>query len=900
LQILAELGVSLDAQPSRARVAAAVLGTRFRLNRRTDDELLSLPVIKDERTLAALRILVTIGIPAFTTSVNLSVLIIVESWRLTVRHGHHPHAPYVYSGVGVVLAAALRDYDAAYRCGRIAYRLVDRLSVKSMRPRVTQSLQTFVNPWSRPLQDVTAELMRGYQTGLETGDIEFGGFCTTTYFQYAFALARPLAHFTDEIDAVDESLGSHATARTYNQVYKQVAFNLQNATSDPAHLGGPIFDADQALEDRKENRDTWLGFSIHSNQQVLSYLFDEPDRAREEYAAALKYIEAAEGMYNEPMLKFFGVLTDLALFSTGSAKERATTERRAARALKRFRKLAERVPASFEAKAHLVEAELRRVAGDEAAARERYDRAIDSAREHAMKSDEALACELAGRFYMTRGQPRLGEYYLRAAHYAYSQWEAHAKTRHLERCYPQIRFTGNRDGVGADVDVRSLLKAAETISSTIELEALLENLLHVVIENAGAQSASILLERRGEWEVVAHQRGDPREDPTSEEVAKPFSSRIVAQVVRSKEPVLLANAAADPNYLDDLYVRATKPASVLCLPLVTQGRLTAIVYMENNLTAGAFTGESVQLLRMLSAQGAISIENARLYVKQVELTRSYSRFVPPEFLRLMGKPEITDLALGDHIGQEAAILFSDIRNFTTLSEGMAAGENFAFVNSYFDLVSPVIRRHSGVIVKYLGDGMMAVFPNGVDMAVNAAKDYAVQVGKFNSLRAGSGESPISFGIGIHVGDVVLGTVGEPERMQSDFFSDAVNLTARLESLTKQFNVSALVSREALEKTTEWPRVRDLGSALLHGKSEPVNLFELMLTEDRDPAVNEEFARALTAYQRGGFAEAVRGFEKVLELAPTDGPASYFRHRAALFLESGAPADWEGVERLAAK
>jgi len=159
----------------------------------------------------------------------------------------------------------------------------------------------------------------------------------------------------------------------------------------------------------------------------------------------------------------------------------------------------------------------------------------------------------------------------------------------------------------------------------------------------------------------------------------------------------------EEEFMQDSYLRKCQPKSVLCIPLLNQGKLQGILYLENNLTTGAFTPDRTEILNLLSTQAAISIENASLYGHQVELTTSYSRFVPIDYLKFLHKERIMDVNLGDHVAKEMAVMFSDIRSFTSISETMTPQENFNFVNAYLKRVSPPIRNHNGLIVKYLGD-----------------------------------------------------------------------------------------------------------------------------------------------------------------------------------------------------
>jgi class 3 adenylate cyclase/GAF domain-containing protein len=571
------------------------------------------------------------------------------------------------------------------------------------------------------------------------------------------------------------------------------------------------------------------------------------------------------------------------------------------------------------------------VANKDQDARDYYDKAINLAQANEYLNEEALANELAGRFYLARGQTRLAGHYLRDARYAFLRWGALAKVKDLEARYPQFLVqaearsrelptlttpaTDSSETASSTFDLISVLKASQAISGEIVLDQLLKKLMKIVIENAGAQRGYLILEEAGHW-VIAAEGAVAKVEAETEvkalqsfplEESKMIPMGIINYVARTKESVVLNDATAEGIFIEDAYIRQNQPKSVLCAPLINQSKLNGILYLENNLTTGAFTPDRLEVLNMLAGQAAISIENASLYSHQVALTSGYSRFVPREFLNFLGKDSIVEVKLGDHVQQEMAVLFSDIRAFTTLSETMTPQQNFDFVNAYFGRVSPVIREHHGIIVKYLGDGMMAVFPERVEDALEASIGKLKQVALFNKERQQRGEIPIQIGIGIHTGKMMLGTVGEAGRMQGDFLSDVVNLTSRLEGLTKVYGVSLIMSSEALNrlKDPSQYKLRFLDKVQVQGRQEAVPVFEVFDGEPEETIqsrlrTKEDFEQGLMYYYGKQFAEAKGYLEQVLCQHPEDKAAQLYLKRAIYWLEHEIPDDWTGVETLTQK
>lgn len=283
---------------------------------------------------------------------------------------------------------------------------------------------------------------------------------------------------------------------------------------------------------------------------------------------------------------------------------------------------------------------------------------------------------------------------------------------------------------------------------------------------------------------------------------------------------------------------------------------------------------------------------------------SYSRFVPHEFLRFLKKDSILEVNLGDHISGEMAVMFSDINSFTAISETMTSQENFNFVNSYFKRVSPVIRENNGFIVKFLGDGMMAVFPDDVEDAVRAGIEKLTQVSEYNEKRKRDGRIAIQIGIGVHTGHMMVGMVGEAARMQGDAFSDSVNLTARLESLTRHYGVGLIISGEAFGNLSNPDRyhIRFLDNVAVKGRQGAIKIYEVFDADPKDLIsrkllTQSHFEKGQRYYFAKEFADAAKCFKNVLDVIPADQSARLYLKRSAKFLVEGVPSDWQGVRTL---
>jgi class 3 adenylate cyclase len=334
--------------------------------------------------------------------------------------------------------------------------------------------------------------------------------------------------------------------------------------------------------------------------------------------------------------------------------------------------------------------------------------------------------------------------------------------------------------------------------------------------------------------------------------------------------------------------------------------------------AEQYSAAHLKLLVTLALQSSTAIESAMLYEKNIREVREREeamlaihevtkKFVPNEFISLLGKEVLTDLRLGDLAEKIVTVLFTDIRDFTSLSEKMTPQENFQFVSSFNERLGPVIRSHHGFINQYLGDSIMAIFPRHPEDALKAAIVMQKAVHDLNLERQSEGLPIIKAGIGMHTGPLIMGITGDEHRLDAATISDTVNTAARIESLTKYYRSPLLLSGDTLRQVSDQNKyhLRQLGKVQLKGKNNHLSIIECVngyAADDLEKKIKtqEDFKTAMNFYKEQQFENALQAFQSVLEIDPDDKTAVFFMENTLKYLKTGVPDNWSGVEEMMSK
>lgn len=661
LQALELLGIKLPEKPSPSDIQQTLSQTATNLTGKNIEDLINLPVMTEVDKLAAIRMLTSMGSPTYQAAPTLFPLVVCEQVNLSLKYGNATFSAYGYACYGVILNGVVQDIEPAYKFGKLAFSLVEKFNAIELKASVFFVAGACTIHGKVHARETLPLLLNGYESGLENGHFEYGGYAAMQKCQHSYLIGQELTRLEREMAATSNALAQlkQENALSWNQIFQQAIVTLLNLSENPCYLLGEAYNEEQSLPLLKKANDRTGLHYFYLNKLILCYLFREYHQAIANAVHAEEYLDGVKAFLVVPVFYFYDSLAELAIYSSASSQQEHLLNR-VENNQEKMRKWANHAPMNFQHKYELVEAEKARVLGQYWQAMEYYDRAIAQAKEHGYLQEEALANELAAEFYFSQGRNKVAQVYLVEAYYGYLRWGATAKVKDLETRHPQVLAqmlkqdnsegaTQIRSVLGSSsksLDLATVMKASQALSGEIVLSNLLTKLIQIVLENAGAQKGFLLLDEAGELVIEASGGVDFNEIAVQqsiplETVEKQFRlllpTAIVNYVARTQESIVVNDATTEEIFAADPYIIEYKPKSVLCTPILHQGRLTGILYLENNLTTGAFTRDRLEVLQLLSAQAAISIENARLYKDLENYNRTLEAKVAERTIELQDK-----------------------------------------------------------------------------------------------------------------------------------------------------------------------------------------------------------------------------------------------------------------------
>ncbi|MEH1936545.1 MAG: AAA family ATPase [Nostoc sp.] len=662
VSILQLLGISFPDEPTSTdiqqgmdEIAASLKGKAMSNDKPLNvyADLINLPLMTDPNKIAAMRILMGVLPAAFQTAPAMMPIIVCKMVNLSLMYGNTAVSAYGYSLYGLLLCGVQGEIDSGYEFGKLASSLVSQFNAEELKAKILTVVSAHVMHWKEHVRETLTSAMAGYSSGLETGDLEYAGYCGYIYPYHSFWMGKELWVLEKELIAYCDSLKKikQQVALTWNLVYLQTVLNLKGNFENVDCLIGEAYDEQSMLPIHQQVNDLYTINHLFVNKLMLSYLFGEYFKAVENAAIAEKSLGGVTGLFVVPLFYFYDSLAHLAIYHTAKESDQQAILEKVEANQQKMELWATHAPTNHLHRFYLVEAERYQVLGQKLEAMDYYENSIAKSQENGFLQEEALAYELAGKFYQSLGKELIHQAYITKAYYAYIRWGAIAKVKHLESKYVFLvgqtttieNFTSKIDTIHPTtstttnsslsdfLDFNAFIKFSQAITNEIVLENLLGKLIKILLENAAAQKAVLLLLKDNHLYIEAS--GNTADDvvtvlrsiPVEKYQDLPLS--VINYVFRTQQYLVLNDAVLAEPFNFDIYIQKSQTKSIFCLPIMYQSQLTGIIYLENQLSSGAFVAERVEVLKVLVSQMAIAIENASLYTRAQDKSRELEQSI---------------------------------------------------------------------------------------------------------------------------------------------------------------------------------------------------------------------------------------------------------------------------------
>ncbi len=633
LFVLNLLGMNFPRKPNLTQVLISFAKTKLMSIGRKPASLFKLPEMTNSSLSAALRIMVKMGMSTYMISPNLFLLITLKAVRLYVKYGNLDSSPIGYAAYGMLLCY-IGDIDSGHEFGKLSLKLLDKFNAKEYEAQTIVLINSFISSWKLSTKNTLNEFINAYLIGLETGNINYACTAACLYSIYAYYSGENLADLERKMSEYSKVMQkvNNKEALITQSIYQQSVLNLIGLSGNTCCLKGTVYDEDKMIPIHLEAQDIGTLCNAYINKSILSYIFTNYDIAIETSSMAEKYLSGVNGTLTVPVFYFYNSLIMLATLHQCSLTMQKKILNKIYKNQEKMKKWSRHAETNFLHKFYLVEAEISRVLGNNLNAVDFYEKAIKLASDNGYIQEEALSNELAAKFYISIGNKKISKVYMEEAIYCYTLWGATAKINQLKKLYPQIlnfykinsvidnvAVTLERKSIKSSMllDTETIIKATHAISKEIKLEELLKKLVYILLENAGAQKVLYLVKKERNYIVQAKGSVEGNSIKVLNELNfesdESLPNKIIHYVERSMDTIILNDPSDSQKYISDPYIINNKPKSIMCMPVLSKGNILGILYLENSLIEGAFNDERIEILKIISSQLAISLENATLY-----------------------------------------------------------------------------------------------------------------------------------------------------------------------------------------------------------------------------------------------------------------------------------------------
>jgi PAS domain S-box-containing protein len=623
---LKQLGIQWSPTPTAEQVQAEYELLLQRVGGRSIEALVDLPLMADAERQATVDLLMAVLPPAVYTNKNLVLLVLCRAANISIEHGNTDASSVAFAYLGMYLGPSFNDYPAGYHFARLGLELMEQRGLGRFKARVYMTLGYHVMPWTKHLDEGTfALLKRTFEAATEAGDVNYIAYHWYCLVASQLARGTPLEQVQRDAEAGLAFVQKTKFGLLIAILSAQLAL-VRSLRGGPAGLGSlPVDGFDEARFETHlaANPSLAIAAVMYWVRKLQARLLGGDYAAAAAAAASAEpQVTMTEGHLELAEFHFHAALARAALADTTTGEPRGVHAQAVAGHLTQLDIWSASCPGNWQARALLVGAEHKRLGGHDAEAMRMYEQAIASARQHGFVNNEAVANETAARFHAARGYTTIADAYCRQARDAYARWGAVAKVQQLDAAIVARTPTATERGAspgGHDDDLATVVKSSQAVSAETGLEPLMDTLMVTVLQHAGAQRGLLIASRNNglRIEAQAQTRGDGVEVRLRDSPVTPadLPESVLLTVVRTHDSVLLDDASAPHAYSSDPYIAGNGSRSILCLPLLKQGELIGVLYLENALAPAVFTPRRTALLKVLAAQAAISLQNARLYAE---------------------------------------------------------------------------------------------------------------------------------------------------------------------------------------------------------------------------------------------------------------------------------------------
>lgn len=628
LEALALLGIGIEENPDELTIGQKLMKVQKNLEGKEVEDLMKFPKMIDLYKLSAMKIISTVMPITYVARPALVPMFACTMVDLSIIYGNAPSSPFGYATYGLVLCGS-GDIETGYRFGQLAIKLLEILDAKEFKARTYFYIYLFISHWKSHLRNSLAPALEAYKVGIETGDIANASSNLLLYGHHAFIVGEELSKVANEMKEYSDIILKlkQDFIFNYNELYRYAVLSwIEEAdTKDKAYFEDYYEKMLPILQETQNISAVWI---IYLNRLIYDYSFEKYSDAYKNCLEAEKYIVAGTGAITPPLFYFYNSLTLIAQYSRSEEENKINIMKRVEENQEKMKKWADFAPMNFYHKWVLVEAEKLRVL-KKIEAEKYYEEAINLAQLNSYLNEEALSYELAGKFYLESNRERIGNYYLSEAIYTYQRWGAIVKVNYLKKKYNDNLIKFNTKNAGNDVtktnsinesfktlDLATVLKASQVISNEVDLKTLLEKIMYIAVENAGAEIGFYISVEKDNLALLIELTKNSKckyLDGLPLDKYESISKKIVNYVARTSKDLVFDDAYSAKQNLYDEYIQKNSIKSLLCLCIKRNNEVKGILYFENNLSKGAFTKDRIHFLKMLLGQINISLENAKLY-----------------------------------------------------------------------------------------------------------------------------------------------------------------------------------------------------------------------------------------------------------------------------------------------